>query len=151
MNRTQQIGEKGVIDIARRVDCPNCGEVMRPIPKNHPLFNIQCTCCSFRAHVKTSTQPPKSVLAGAGWDILTSVLKCGYMVPPLIANHSWTQDGVEKREVRFFPFIPKANLKPRSLSQSHRQPGYKMFDYVGLDRLPHLKMEIHKVRLMSFE
>lgn len=140
----QQTGQEGVDFVIRHVDCPNCGNIVTPLPKNYPLLNLQCTYCSFRAHVKTSTIPPREVLQGAGWNILNGILKCGYLVPPLIVNYCWSQDGVEKREVRFYPFIPKKHIKVHALSSGQRQAGYKMFDYVGLDKLPYLKMEVHK-------
>lgn len=63
------------------------------------------------------------------------LLKSGYMMPPLIANFMWEQDGVAHQEIRFYPFIPKKNLKKRTLSEAARRANYRMFNYVRLDTL----------------
>jgi DNA-directed RNA polymerase subunit RPC12/RpoP len=149
MISTQQIGLEGEQFITNHVDCPNCGKELMPMPKNYPLFDVQCTGCSFRAQIKTSQSKPKSIVRGAGYDVYEKTMKAGYMAPPLIANFYWKdKDGQEHREVRFYPFIPRANLKPFRLSKTHRQPNYAMFNYVGLDKLPYFKMTARKRRLM---
>ena len=108
-----------------------------PLPTNYPLYDLQCTGCSFRAQVKTNKSKPKDEIFGAGWEIMEKVLKSGFMVPPLFANFKWNQKGIQKQEIRFYPFIPKANLKKRQLSPTARRANYKMFNYVGLSTLPH--------------
>ena len=139
MRTTQQTGQEGEDFIVHNVDCPNCGKKLMRLPKNYPLYDIQCTGCSFRAQVKTRNAKPTSVLFGAGWDILHKTMKSGYMVPPLIVNFHWYAEA-EHREIRFYPFVPKKNLKKHLLSQAHRQAGFAMFNYVGLDKLPHFKL-----------
>ena len=106
------------------------------LPPSYPLFDVQCTGCSFRAQVKTNISKPKTEIFGAGWDIIDKVLKSGYMVPPLFANYKWTEAGINKQEIRFYPFIPKKNLRKRVLSETARRANYAMFNYVGLDSLP---------------
>lgn len=59
------------------------------------------------------------------------------MMPPLIVNYSWTEQKVRKRKIIFFPFIPKTNLKKRTLRPTAQRANYKMFDYIGLRSLPH--------------
>ena len=105
--------------------------------KNYPLFDLQCTGCLFRVQVKTANSKPKSTLFGAGWDIIEKVLKSGYMIPPLIANFKWKEAGKERQKVIFYPFIPKINISKRQLSPTARRANYKMFNYTGLDKLPH--------------
>jgi len=59
----------------RLVPCPNCAKKLMSLPKNFPLYDIQCTGCSFRAQVKTNNSKPKNEIFGAGWDIMSKVLK----------------------------------------------------------------------------
>jgi len=56
-------------------------------------------------------------------------------MPPLIANFKWQEKGVERQEIRFYPFVPRKNLKKRQLSKTARRANYKMFNYIGLDTL----------------
>jgi len=128
------LGEQEVVDL---VACPNCGKKLMQLPKNYPLFDLQCTGCSFRAQVKTNQSRPKDEIFGAGWDVMEKVLKSGYMVPPLIAYFKWKQGKDVHRKVVFYPFIPKATLKKRQLSPDARRANYKMFNYIGLLSLPH--------------
>jgi hypothetical protein len=106
------------------------------LPKNYPLFDVQCTGCSFRAQVKTNNSKPKDVIFGAGWDIMEKVLKSGYTVPPLMANFKWIEKRIQRQEIRFYPFVPKANLSKHQLSPTARRANYKMFNYRGLSKLP---------------
>lgn len=128
------LGEQEVVDL---VQCPNCGKKLMLLPTSYPLFDVQCTGCSFRAQVKTNNAKPKSEIFGAGWDIIDKVLKSGYMVPPLIANFKWAENGNNKQEIRFYPFIPKKNLTKRVLSETARRANYAMFNYNGIDKLPY--------------
>jgi len=59
------------------------------------------------------------------------------MVPPLIANFRWQEQGQTKQEIRFYPFVPKENLKKYQLPPTARRANYWMFNYIGLDRLPY--------------
>ena len=68
---------------------------------------------------------------------MDKVLKSGFMAPPLFVNFKWKEKINNKQEIRFYPFISKANLKKYQLSSSARRANYKMFNYVGLDKLPY--------------
>ncbi len=63
--------------------------------------------------------------------------KAGYAIPPLIAHFKWTDQGATRRKILFYPFIPKRNLRKRQLPSTARRANYRMFNYVGLDTLPH--------------
>jgi len=128
------VGEQEVVDL---VPCPNCSKPLMVLPKNYPLYDVQCTGCSFRAQVKTNSIKPKDEIWGAGWDVMEKVMKSGFMIPPLLAHFHWMEQGIEKREIRFYPFIPKKNLKKRQLSPQARRANYRMFNYVGLETLPY--------------
>lgn len=127
------IGEK---EIVRIVPCPNCNKKLMELPPNYPLYDVQCTGCSFRAQVKTNKTKPKSIVFGAGWQIMNKVLKSGYITPPLFLNFKWKEKGEEKQEIRFYPFVPKKNLNNYRLSKTARRANYEMFTYVGMDKLP---------------
>lgn len=129
------IGERDVVD---KVACPNCGNSLMLLPKNYPLCDVQCTGCVFRAQIKTNNSKPKSIIFGAGWEIMSKTLKAGYLVPPLITNFVWIDKttGLMKQEIRLYPFVLRKNLVKRTLSETARRANYKMFNYVGLDLLP---------------
>lgn len=128
------LGEREVIEL---VKCPNCAKQLMLLPPSYPLFDIQCTGCSFRAQVKTVNSKPKPEILGAGWDIMDKVTKSGYITPPLIVNYRWKLSEEHKQEIRFYPFITKANLKKYVLSQNAKRANYAMFRYIGLDKLPY--------------
>lgn len=107
------------------------------LPKNYPLYDVQCTGCSFRSQVKTSHTKPKNVILGAGWDIMEKVLKSGFITPSIFTNFKWLEKGMDKQEIRFYPFVPKINLRKYQLSSVARRANYRMFNYIGLDKLPH--------------
>lgn len=127
------IGEAEVVD---KVPCPNCGKKLMQLPPNYPLYDLQCTGCSFRAQVKTNKCKPKDEILGAGWEIMEKVLKSGFMVPSLIANYKFKENGLLRQRIIFYPFIPKRNLRKRQLSPTARRANYKMFNYIGLSTLP---------------
>ena len=131
------IGEQEIVD---KIPCPNCKKKLMLLPPNYPLYDIQCTGCSFRVQVKTNETKPKAKILGAGWEIMDKVLKSGYMVPPLITNFKYKEKGVEKQTILFYPFVPKANLEKYQLSPTARRANYKMFKYIGLDKLPHFTL-----------
>jgi len=110
------------------------------LPPNYPLYDVQCTGCSFRAQVKTNKCKPKSIVFGAGWQIMNKVLKSGFITPPLLLNFKWLESGAERQEIRFYPFVPKKNLSHYRLSKTARLANYEMFNYIGLDKLPHFKL-----------
>lgn len=107
------------------------------VAADYPLYDIQCTGCSFRAQVKTNRSKPKKEIFGAGWQIMEKVLKSGYITPPLITNFKWKEKGRSRQEIRFYPFVPKRNLKKYQLPAHARRANYWMFNYVGLDKLPY--------------
>jgi len=119
------------------VRCPNCGRKLTELPKNYPLYDIQCTGCSFRAQAKSRRGAPEKRIRRAGWEVMEKVLKAGFMIPPLIVNFQWIQRGIRKQRIVFYPFIPKKHLRRRQLSDAARRAHYRMFDYVDLDELPH--------------
>ncbi len=136
MTTKKQTGETGEKEIVALISCPNCKKELMLLPKNYPLYDIQCTGCSFRAQVKTVSSKPKKQFFGAGWEIMDKVLKSGFMVPPLFANFKWTESGKQRQEIRFYPFIPKYNLNKYQLSSTARRANYKMFHYDDMDKLP---------------
>jgi DNA-directed RNA polymerase subunit RPC12/RpoP len=131
------VGEKEVIDL---IPCPNCKNKLMVLPPSFPLFDVQCTGCSFRAQVKTNLSKPKDEIFGAGWEIIDKVTKSGYIIPPLITNYKWKEKKNNRQEIRFYPFIPKTNLKKRKLSETARRANYWMFNYIGLDTLPYFPL-----------
>lgn len=137
MSKNQDAGDKGEDQVVALVPCPNCGKRLMRLPKNYPLYDVQCVGCSFRAQVKTNNKKPAPVIFGAGWDIMEKVLKSGYMTPALIANFTWKEKGKERQVIHFYPFIPKRHLKMRQLPPTARRANYKMFNYIGLDTIPH--------------
>ena len=136
MSKSKESGDAGELEVVNLVPCPNCGKKLMPLPKNYPLYDVQCTGCLFRAQVKTNNSKPKPVIFGAGCDIISKVMKSGYMVPPLITNFKWKDRGGMHHEIRFYPFVPKINLKMHQLSPTARRANYKMFNYIGIDEIP---------------
>lgn len=130
-------GNKGEIEVIKLIPCPNCGKKLMQLPPNYPLYDLQCMGCSFRVQVKTNNSKPKKEVFGSGWEIINKVLKSGFMMPPLILNYKWKEKNNKHQMIIFYPFIPKSNLKKRQLSSTARRANYKMFNYVGLDKLPH--------------
>jgi hypothetical protein len=122
-------GDGGERDVIRLVKCPNCSKPLTLLPVSYPLCDVQCTACHFRSQIKTSRSKPKDTVRGAGWDIMYRVLKAGYLVPPLIVNFVWDENGMKRQEIRFYPFIRKMELHPYTAKISRRSQLYKMFDY----------------------
>lgn len=134
----KQAGDFGEEEICLLVPCPNCKKPLMTLPKNYPLYDLQCTGCNFRAQVKTNKSKPKKEIFGAGWAIMDKVTKSGFLIPPLIANFKWIEKGIEKQEIRFYPFLSKLNLKKYQLPPTAKRANYWMFNYVGLDTLSHI-------------
>lgn len=137
LRTNKQAGDQGEKEVVTLVSCPNCGRKLMILPPGYPLFDIQCTGCSFRAQVKSSNSAPKKEIFGAGWQIMDKVLKSGYITPPILVNFKWRNKVGFHQEIRFYPFVPKQNLKKHRLSPKARRANYWMFNYVGLDKLPH--------------
>lgn len=131
--KNKETGDIGEKEIVKLVPCPNCGKQLMTLPKNYPLVDVQCTGCIFRAQVKTINSSPKNVLFGAGWDIMSKVLKSGYIIPPTFFNFKWDNH----QQIRFYPFIPRKNLEDYQLSEKAKRANYKMFRYVKMDKLPY--------------
>jgi DNA-directed RNA polymerase subunit RPC12/RpoP len=130
-------GRSGEDEVVALVPCPNCGKPLMKLPTNYPLYDVQCTGCSFRAQVKTNNRKPADEVFGAGWEVIEKIIKAGFPIPPLIAHFKWNQGNKMHRQILFYPFIPKANLRKRQLSATARRANYKMFNYTGLKKLPH--------------
>lgn len=129
-------GDAGEVDVCGKIPCPNCGKKLMLLPANYPLYDIQCEGCSFRAQVKTNHCKPKNEIFGAGWQIMDKVLKSGFLMPPLITNFVWDEKGIDRQEIRFYPFVPKKNLQKYKLSEGARRANYEMFRYTRLNELP---------------
>ncbi|MFZ2151567.1 MAG: DpnI domain-containing protein [Minisyncoccia bacterium] len=142
MSKNKESGDAGELDVVERVPCPNCGKKLMILPPNYPLYDVQCIGCNFRAQVKTNSCKPKSEIFGAGWDIIEKVLKSGFLAPPLITNFKWSDKTGDHQEIRFYPFVPKKNLKMHKLSPTARRANYKMFNYIGIDEIPHFVLYV---------
>lgn len=134
--KNKESGDTGELEVIRLIPCPNCGKRLMKLPPGYPLYDVQCTGCSFRAQVKTNNSKPKNQIFGAGWDIMEKVLKSGFITPPLIANFKWSEKGKNFHEIRFYPFVPKKHLRMHQLSETARRANYRMFNYVELDKVP---------------
>jgi DNA-directed RNA polymerase subunit RPC12/RpoP len=137
MSGNKVTGDAGENEIVNTIPCPNCAKSLMLLPKNYPLYDIQCTGCSFRVQVKTIASKPKDSILGAGWDIMDKVLKSGYLIPPLIVNFKWQDASEDKQEIRFYPFLAKKNLRKYTLSEDAKRANYTMFRYIGLSSTPH--------------
>src|SRR3990167_7927443 len=126
-------GDQGEKEIVNLVPCPNCGKALMLLPSGYPLYDIQCTGCSFRAQVKTNNHAPTNIIFGAGWQIMDKVLKAGFITPPTIVNFKWKKKGKRHQEIRFYPFVPRKNLRKYQLSKKARRADYWMFNYVGMN------------------
>jgi len=113
--RPGDIGEKEVIKL---VPCPNCNKELMLLPPNYPLYDVRCSGCSFRAQVKTNNNKPRGVVFGAGWEVMDKVLKSGFITAPLILNFKWAEKRKRRQEIRFYPFIPKKNLRKYKYSET---------------------------------
>jgi DNA-directed RNA polymerase subunit RPC12/RpoP len=136
MAKTADAGNRAELELVRLVPCPNCAKRLIQLPKNYPLYDVQCTGCSFRAQVKGKSAKPQDRIFGAGWDVLRKVLKSGFLIPPLFVSFSWREGSLRRQEIRFYPFVPKSNIAPYRLSPSARRANYRMFLYTGLSKLP---------------
>lgn len=136
----KQAGDFGENEVVKLVKCPNCGKNLVLLPPGFPLYDVQCSRCMFRAQVKTNNTKPRNVIFGAGWDIYNKVLKAGYLAPPLIINFKWEDKNGKHREIRFYPFIAKRNIKKYRLSPTARRANYIMFRYELLNTTPYFTL-----------
>ena len=60
MSKNKESGDDGEKEVCGFVPCPNCGKKLMLLPPNYPLYDVQCTGCSFRAQVKTNNTRPKA-------------------------------------------------------------------------------------------
>jgi len=123
------VGTEGEKEVVELIPCPNCQKKLMLLPENYPMYDIQCTGCTFRAQIKTNNSKPKDIVFGAGWDIMEKVLKAGFLVPALITNFKWKEGGRQRQEIRFYPFIKKSNLIKRIANIKSKNRVYKMFNY----------------------
>lgn len=135
--QNKQTGTYGEQEVVELIQCPNCGKKLILLPPNYPLYDVQCTACSFRAQIKTNNSKPKNEVFGAGWQIMSKVLKAGFMPPPLIVNFKWKENEQDHQQILFFPFVPKSHLLHYKLSADARRANYEMFRYSRLLTLPH--------------
>lgn len=135
--QNKQTGTYGEQEVVELIQCPNCGKKLILLPPNYPLYDVQCTACSFRAQIKTNNSKPKNEVFGAGWQIMSKVLKAGFMPPPLIVNFKWKEKEQDHQQILFFPFVPKSHLLHYKLSADARRANYEMFRYSRLLTLPH--------------
>ena len=140
MANNKLTGDTGELEVVALVPCPNCGKKLTGLPPSYPLYDVQCTGCSFRAQVKTSTNKPAATIRGAGWQIMNKVLKAGYITPPLFINFKWLEKRSQRQEIRFYPFVPKKNLSNYRLSSTARRANYEMFNYIRMDILPYFTL-----------
>lgn len=136
----KQSGDIGEAEVVELVPCPNCGKKLMVLPPNFPMFDVQCTGCTFRAQVKTNNCKPKNVIFGAGYDIYEKVLKAGFLSPPLIVNFRWNTDDGFCQKIIFYPFVAKGNISKYRLSATARRANYMMFKYIELDKIPSMSL-----------
>lgn len=136
----KESGDNGEKEVVELIPCPNCGKKLMILPPNFPMYDIQCTGCTFRAQVKTNNCKPKNVIFGAGYDIYEKVLKAGYLSPPLIVNFRWNGENGFCQKIIFYPFIAKGNIKKYTLSSTAKRANYKMFRYEKLDKIPSISL-----------
>ena len=134
--KNQQAGDFGENEIIELVSCPNCHRKLMHLPTGYPLYDVQRTGCNFRAQVKTNLTKPKNEIFGATWDIMDKTTKSGYFVPPLIVNFKWVEINQVKQEIRFYPFVPRTNLKKYVVKFKNGRKDLSMFNYIGLGKLP---------------
>lgn len=139
MTLKKEGGDAGEKEVAKLIPCPNCQSDLMLLPPNYPMYDVQCTACSFRAQVKTNKCKPKKEIFGAGWEILNKVLKAGYMMPPLIVNFKWTDGNAKRQNILFYPFVPKKHIKKTYLRRKGKTI-YPMFNYIRLNELPCLQL-----------
>jgi hypothetical protein len=137
---TKEAGDFGENEIVDLIACPNCQKKLMLLPVSFPLYDVQCSGCNFRAQVKTNCCKPKKEIFGATWEVMDKTTKSGYFVPPLIANFKWVEKGEMKQEIRFYPFIPKINLKKYLAKFKNGRKDLWMFNYIGLDTLPYFQL-----------
>jgi len=56
------------------------------------------------------------------------------------SKFKWEDKKGEHQEIRFYPFMPKKNLKKYQLPTTAKRANYWMFNYVGLEQLPYFTL-----------
>lgn len=139
----RQTGDQGEIEVINRVKCPNCGTKLVRLPEGYPLYDIQCRKCVFQAQVKTSNHKSKPGdnlrILGGGYDSLQNLIVGGRLIPPLIVNLKWRDDGRHYQEIRFYPFLFQSNIIPRKTFVKKTNRKRNLYDY-GLSELPYTVM-----------
>ena len=49
MSKNKESGDVGELEVVDLIPCPNCKKKLMLLLKNYPLYDVQCTGCSFRA------------------------------------------------------------------------------------------------------
>jgi hypothetical protein len=123
MTTRQDSGDEGQKIVCELIRCPNCDAKLIQLPKNFPIYDVQCSGCLFRAQVKSSYNFNGKKITGSGWNVMNHAMKSGMVIPPVILN--------TKTEIRFYPYIPKVCVVKRkkpATFKSGRNPHW-MFDY----------------------
>lgn len=128
------IGDLGEDFVAKNAPCPACGKTLTKLPESYPLFDLQCSACTFRCQVKATGKRPQKNILGAGWTIFNAALKTGQQVPPLVYVANLNEG---PPIVRFYPFIPRSHLEPRQpFPDGHKRESYLQFSYLRMNRVP---------------
>lgn len=130
-------GDAGEKEIVRRIPCPNCGRKLMLLPKNYPMYDVQCTGCNFRAQIKLNNTKPHREIFGATWEIMNKVMKAGYLVPTLFVLFKWVEKEKKRSELRFYPFVPKSHLKPYQTRVKKTKRDLVMFNYRNIHLIPY--------------
>lgn len=142
----RRLGVRGEREVIKLVSCPNCGKKLIALPSNYPLYDVQCTGCSFRAQIKTNNSKPKNEIFGATWEIMDKVLKAGFITPALLVNFQWFENSKKHSEIRFYPFVPRRNLRKRFTKIKNPKRALWMFNYTGMNdmkRVPYFILYKH--------
>jgi hypothetical protein len=142
----QATGDAGEEFVASSVPCPYCDRKLELLPKNYPLFDVQCSSCLFRAQVKTSKTPISGTIPGGGLKMKESARRLGILSPPIISVSNMKANKADERLVQFFPFIPESHTKkkPPLKDPKREHLKYRMFDYVRMNELPRFVLDAKK-------
>lgn len=132
------LGEEAERFVVEHVRCPSCASPLRRLPPGYPLFDLQCYRCLFRAQVKRVQEKPRSRLRGGSWNVVSTYLRTGQLLPPMFVCFDWPRSQPEPGCVYFFPLVPAKNVVKRVLSNQHRtDAGRAMAEYRDMLSLPH--------------
>jgi hypothetical protein len=132
------LGDEAERYVVERVPCPSCGCGLRQLPPGYPLFDVQCSRCLFRAQVKRVQEKPRSRLRGGSWNVVSTYLRTGQLLPPMFVCFEWPRSRAEPGSVYFFPLVPAKNVGKRVLSERHKtDAGRAMAEYRDMLSLPY--------------